>query len=83
MYDKTKKLFLIKNEKNESIGVYFSLSKEKLIEYINSNKLFPKTKIKIEEFQYLDEDEEIIPLISSERFLWYDLKYHNIIHIVR
>lgn len=76
-------LYLIKNEVGETIGVYFSTSLEKLVEYIEQNNLFPKTDITIEEFEDKNKDEEVVQLVSSERFLWYELKHHNIIHIVK
>lgn len=83
MQDKEKKLYLIKNEVGESVGVYFSTSLDKLVEYIEINNLFPKTDITIKEFQDNQKDSDVIPLVSSERFLWYELKHHNIIHIVK
>lgn len=83
MQENGKKLYLIKNEMAETIGVYFSISLEKLQQYIKNNNLFPKTDITIEEFQHMDDHEDVVQLVSSERFLWYQLKHHNVIHIVK
>lgn len=80
--DKT--LFLIKNESNETVGIYFSVSKEKLEEFIKKNKLFPKTNITIKQYEFdKDQTEDVIPVINTERFLWYELRHHHCVHVVQ
>lgn len=78
-----KSMFIIKNELGHTIGTFLAISQEKLEIYINENNLFPKTDIAIELFD-LEENlqDDVVPIISSERFLWYELKHHNVIHVV-
>ena len=83
MEDNNKQIFLIKNETNETVGTFFATSQEKLEEYINQNNLYPKTEISIEEFHNIDNDADVVPLVCTERFLWYELKHRHSVHIVK
>ncbi|MEA3354237.1 MAG: hypothetical protein U9Q33_10510 [Campylobacterota bacterium] len=83
MQEKDRKIFLIKNETNETVGTFFSISKEKLKQYIKDKNLYPKTKITIEEFINNDLDSDVVPLLYTERFLWYELKHRHCVHIVK
>lgn len=83
MQKKDRKIFLIKNETDETVGTFFSVSKGKLEEYISKNNLYPKTDIKIEEFEEPKNNEDVVPLIFTERFLWYELKHRRSVHVVK
>jgi len=80
---KNKKLFVIKNETSEIVGTFFATTLEKLEAYINDNNLYPKTEISIEEFLDEDSEADVVPLVCTERFLWYELKHKHSIHVVK
>jgi len=80
---KEKKIYLIKNEMDETVGTFFSISEEKLQEYIDTNNLYPKTDITIKEFQNIDDEADVVPLVCTERFLWYELKHRRSVHVVK
>ncbi|MEA3288837.1 MAG: hypothetical protein U9Q04_01545 [Campylobacterota bacterium] len=81
--EKNRKIFLIKNETQETVGTFFAVSKEKLEQYIEQKNLYPKTEITVEEYINEDFDSDVVPLLYTERFLWYELKHSHCVHIVK